>query len=204
MATDDRPDGPWVIPQPGWVCPECGFDFDATDPRDTPALIRAFPPRYRVPLERALPGEDLDAILRVRSAPGTWSALEYACHARDSFALYDERVTTTMKEDRPSFPRMRRDALAVERDYNHQDPAAVLEELTAGTRALAVELEYVPADAWERRAYREDLEMTVDWMARNAVHEGRHHLLDIGRALRAARRAARPVGGAGRGTRPVA
>jgi len=191
VATDDGPDGPWVIPQPGWVCPECGFDFDATDPRDTPALIRAFPPRYRVPLERALPGEDLDAILRVRSAPGTWSALEYACHARDSFALSDERVTATLKEDRPSFPRMRRDELVVERDYNHQDPAAVLAGLEAATRALAVELEYVRGDGWARRAYREDLEMTVAWMARNAVHEGNHHLLDIGRSLRAARQAAR-------------
>ncbi len=191
MSTDDGADGPWVIPAPGWVCPECGFDFDGCDPHDTPSMIRAFPSRYRVPLERGLPGEDLDAILRTRPTPDTWSALEYACHARDSFLLYDERVTTTVKEDRPSFPRMRRDELAVERDYNHQDPAAVLAELTAATQALAVELDYVPDDAWDRRAYREDLEMTVAWMARNAVHEGRHHLLDIGRALRAARRATR-------------
>ena len=191
MAIDDGRDGPWVIPEPGWVCPECGFDFDACEPREAPGLIRAFPPRYRVPLERALPGEDLDAILRARPSPNTWSALEYACHARDSFALYDERVTTTMKEDRPSFPRMRRDELVVERDYNRQDPAAVLTGLEAATRALAVELEYVRGDGWARRAYRDDLEMTIAWMARNAVHEGNHHLLDIGRSLRAARQAAR-------------
>jgi len=194
MATDDGPDGPWVIPEPGWVCPECGFDFDACDPRETPALLRAFPDRYRVPLERGLPGEDLDAILRARPSPTTWSALEYACHARDSFALYDERVTTTMKEDRPSFPRMRRDELVVERDYNHQDPAEVLTGIVAAIRALAVELEYVRDDGWDRRAYRDDLEMSVAWMARNAVHEGRHHLLDIGRALRAARQAGRQAG----------
>ena len=100
-------------------------------------------------------------------------------------------MTATLKEDRPSFPRMRRDELVVERDYNHQDPAAVLAGLEAATRALAVELEYVRGDGWARRAYREDLEMTVAWMARNAVHEGNHHLLDIGRSLRAARQAAR-------------
>ena len=34
---------------------------------------------------------------------------------------------------------------------------------------------------------RDHLEMTIDWMARNVVHEGTHHLLDIGRSLRAAR-----------------
>ena len=42
--------------------------------------------------------------------------------------------------------------------------------------------------------------MTVAWMARNAVHEGQHHLLDIGRALRAARQAGRARGD----SRPVA
>ena len=55
----------------------------------------------------------LDRILRARPAPGAWSALEYACHARDSFLIYDERVSTTVKEDRPSFPRMGRDRLAL-------------------------------------------------------------------------------------------
>ena len=190
MSIDD---GSWVIPEPGWVCPECGFDFDACDPAGTPALIRAYAGRYRVPLERGLFGEDLPALLRTRPAAGRWSALEYACHARDSFALYDDRVTTTLKEDRPSFPRMHRDQLAIDRDYNHQDPAVVAAQLAAGTQALAVELEYVPADGWTRVAYREDLEMSVAWMARNTVHEGRHHLLDIGRALRATRRATRPA-----------
>ncbi|HEV2310917.1 MAG TPA: DinB family protein, partial [Acidimicrobiia bacterium] len=77
---------------------------------------------------------------------------------------------------------------------------AVLKELEAATRALAVELEYVKDDGWSRRAYRDGLEMTVAWMARNAVHEGRHHLLDIGRALRSARRAGRTGGD----SRPVA
>ena len=77
------------------------------------------------------------------------------CHVRDSFALYDERVTTTMKEDRPSFPRMRRDELVVEGDYNHQDPAVALAGLEAATRALAVELEYVRDDGWARHGRTE-------------------------------------------------
>lgn len=190
MSIDD---GAWVIPEPGWVCPECGFDFDACDPAETPSMIRAFASRYRVPLERGLPGEELDTLLRARPAAGTWSALEYACHARDSFVVYDERVTATLKEDRPSFPRMHRDQLAVDRDYNRQDPAVVTAQLAGSTQALAVELDYVPAEGWTRIGYREDLAMSVAWMARNAVHEGRHHLLDIGRALRAARRAVRPT-----------
>ena len=205
MATDDGPDGPWVIPAPGWVCPECGFDFDACDPRETPALLRAFPDRYRVPLERGLPGEDLDAILRARPAPTTWSALEYACHVRDSFALYDERVTTTVKEDRPSFPRMRRDELVVERGLQPPGPRRRCSPASRPRSGPSPSSSSTSATTrWDRRAYRDDLEMSVAWMARNAVHEGRHHLLDIGRALRAARPPARRAEPGRARSRPVA
>jgi hypothetical protein len=82
---------------------------------------------------------------------------------------------------------MRRDEVVVERDYNSQNPAAVAEELTVAAEALAARLESVPPQAWVRVGVRDNLEMTIDWMARNVVHEGTHHLLDIGRSLRAAR-----------------
>ena len=181
-------DPTWVRPEPGWVCPECGFDFDACDPAEASALMREFASRYRIPLERGLPGEDLPALLRTRPPAGGWSALEYACHARDVFALYDTRITATLKQDRPSFPKMNRDQLAEADDYNGQDPTVVADQLAKNTQALAVELEGVPPESWERVGVRDDLEMSVDWMTRNAVHEGRHHLLDVGRMLRAARR----------------
>jgi hypothetical protein len=83
---------------------------------------------------------------------------------------------------------MNRDQRAVDQAYNRQDPGVVGDELAARAAALAAELEAVPADGWSRIGVREDLDMSVDWMARNVVHEGQHHLLDIGRALRAARR----------------
>lgn len=184
-------DGPWIRPEPGFVCPECGFAYDGCDPSTSAATVRGLPARYRVPLERSLPGEDLDRLLRSRPATGGWSALEYACHVRDSFALYEARIRVTLAEDRPSFPKMNRDQRVVDQAYNRQDPGAVGDELLASAATLAAELESVPADGWSRVGVREDLEMSVDWMARNVVHEGQHHLLDIGRALRAARRDAR-------------
>jgi hypothetical protein len=153
----------------------------------TPKTLRGFGRRYRVPLVRGLPGEDLDGLLRMRPDPRTWSALEYACHTRDGFALYETRVGVVLMEDRPLLPRMRRDELVVERAYNAQDPAAVAEELAVAAEALAARLESVPGEGWVRVGVRDNLEMTIDWMARNVVHEGSHHLLDIGRSLRAAR-----------------
>ena len=82
----------WVYPAPGWVCAECGFDYDACAPATTPKTLRGFGRRYRIPLVRGLPGEDLDGLLRMRPDPQTWSALEYACHTRDGFALYEHRI----------------------------------------------------------------------------------------------------------------
>jgi len=177
----------WVYPAPGWVCAECGFDYDACVPSTTPKTLRGFGRRYQVPLVRGLPGEDLDGLVRMRPDPLTWSALEYACHTRDGFALYETRVGVVLLEDRPLLPRMQRDVLVVERGYNGQNPAAVAEQLAVAAEALAARLESVPSEGWVRVGVRDNLEMTIDWMARNAVHEGSHHLLDIGRSLRAAR-----------------
>ncbi len=177
----------WVYPAPGWVCAECGFDYDACVPSTTPKTLRGFGRRYQVPLVRGLPGEDLDGLVRMRPDPLTWSALEYACHTRDGFALYETRVGVVLLEDRPLLPRMQRDVLVVERGYNGQNPAAVAEQLAVAAEALAARLESVPSEGWVRVGVRDNLEMTIDWMARNVVHEGSHHLLDIGRSLRAAR-----------------
>ena len=149
-----------------------------------PQKIRDFGRRYRPPLTRGLPGEALDAVLRLRPEPATWSALEYACHVRDAFLLYDWRVGKALTEDRPVFAAMGRDEVVVERDYNAQDPAAVLEELEAGAQRLADRLAGVTGQDWDRLGVREGEDLSVAWMARNALHEGGHHLLDIGRVLR--------------------
>ena len=180
-------DAGWVRPKPGWACAECGFDFDACAPIGISETMRGFARRYRVPLTRGLPGEDLDALLRVRTPTGGWSALEYACHARDAFMLSDYRIAKALIEDRPSFRVRDRDQVAIERDYNGQEPAVVVDELAAAADGLAARLASVPAEGWARVGIGQDFEMSVIWMARNAVHEGTHHLLDIARVLRVAR-----------------
>jgi len=177
----------WDPPRPGWTCRECGFNYDATEPASTPEVIRAFGRRYQPPFTRGLPGEDLDALVRVRPSPERWSALEYACHVRDALALYDERIGRVLTEERPELPPMGRDEVVVERAYNSQDPLHVLEGLAAAAEGLAGRLAAVTADGWDRVGVREGEELSVAWMARNSVHEGDHHLLDIGRVLREVR-----------------
>ena len=177
----------WIRPEPGWVCSECGFDFDALAIADAPGMVRSFGRRYRIPLTRGLRGEDLDVLVRTRPASAGWSALEYACHVRDALALYDFRIGKVLAEDRPVLASMNRDEIAIDHDYNGEEPARVVEELAGAAEGLAVRLEGVPPDGWTRIGLRDGWEMSVDWMAHNAVHEGEHHLVDVARALRGAR-----------------
>jgi hypothetical protein len=177
----------WALPGPGWSCAECGFEYDAWGPAEIVDALNGFGRRYRAPLSKGLPGEDLDGLVRTRPAPDTWSALEYACHARDAFLVTQHRIDRVLTEERPEFRRVDPDAGAVERNYNGQDPATVVTEIDDVTSALAVRCGGISDGDWERAGVREGEELTIHRLAVNAVHEGAHHLLDIGRALRAAR-----------------
>jgi len=168
-------------------CDECGFVYEDLAPADLPAAVRSFAKRYRAPLTRFLPGEDGDSVLRQRPAPATWSALEYAAHVRDVFAWYDGWITQCLTEDRPALEGPGRDEAAEERRYNEDDPGAVADALAANAERLAATIEGVPDDGWDRVGVRRDQERSVLFTSRRAVHEGSHHLLDIGRGLRAVR-----------------
>jgi DinB superfamily len=171
-------------------CDECGFDYDGLTGAEAAEALRGFGRRYRAPLSRGLAGESLDEILRAHPLPDVWSPLEYACHVRDVFAVQRERVELAQREDVPSFVPMNRDERVEGERYNEQDPATVADELAANAEELAATLEAFTPDQWARRGiyhYPEPVERDVDWIARHTVHEGRHHLLDIGRVLRAAR-----------------
>ena len=168
-------------------CRECGFSDESVTVADAVVALQKFGRRYRAPLTRFLPGENGDALLRQRPQPGVWSALEYAAHVRDVFGWYDERVRRSLVEDRPQFDGPDPDDVAEAERYNEQDPVAVADELTASAERLAGTFEAVPEQALGRVHVRNGQERSVLFTARRAVHEGNHHLLDIGRVLRAVR-----------------
>jgi DinB superfamily len=164
----------------GYVCPECGLDYDTISPSDAAAAVRSYPRRFRAAL--ASPDDSAEAVRR-RPAPGVWSALEYACHVADLLPLFAEVVQRTTTETNPSFDFPDPDE-QVERDRcNEQDPSAVLDRLQGGADRLAEAIDAVDADAWTRTATFPWGERDALTMSRNAVHEGHHHLRDIERGL---------------------
>lgn len=169
------------------TCEECGFVYEDLAAADVPAAVRAFARRYRAPLSRFLPGEDGDALVRRRPEPDTWSAVEYAAHVRDVFANYAAWIELTLAEDRPVLEAPGPDELAALRNYGGDDPAVVADAIAANAERLAAVIEAVPDGGWDRVGLRGDEERSVLFTARRAVHEGSHHLLDIGRGLRAVR-----------------
>jgi hypothetical protein len=172
------------------TCEECGFDYDGVPDAEVADKLRSFGRRYRAPLSRGLPGESLDTLVRTRPEPDVWSALEYACHTRDVFEVQRGRIDRALAEDVPTFVPMGRDQRVVDLRYNEQDPAVVVVELAANAEAMAATCEALSDEQWQRTGiynYPEPTERDMRWLARHTIHEGHHHLLDVGRSLRHAR-----------------
>lgn len=179
------PEVPFVEP-----CPECRFDPASMDPPgpDSPvaAELGAIGRKVQAPLTRGLPGEDLAALLGTRPDDGTWSPLQYACHLRDVLVLFEERTRAMVADDGVRFGWWDHEAAA--EDYPGSDPAQVAAELSAAAGTYAATLASLTAPQWAATGSRRDGEdFTVHSLAVFALHEARHHLLDIGRGLRSAR-----------------
>jgi hypothetical protein len=165
----DTKDWTWVLQRP---CPECGFDASAATPATVPATVAGMLPRWRAVLQRP------DA--RARPDENTWSVLEYACHVRDVFILFDRRLSLMLTDDDARFDDWDQDRAAIENDYASADPAVVAEELAAAGERIAASFAGVPQDRWGRRGTRSNgSEFTVLTFAQYFLHDVVHHLHDV-------------------------
>lgn len=158
------------------ACPECGFDARSFPREEVSRLIRA----------NAASWEDVLAHPDVARRPSddVWSALEYACHVRDVFDLYDLRLRLMLEEDDPANPNWDQDAAAVEQRYSEQDPSEVLAALKEGAAHLADRFDGVEGSRWDRTGLRSDgKHFTVETFARYLIHDPIHHLKDVERGF---------------------
>jgi hypothetical protein len=132
----------------GRPCPQCGLDTASFGREQIPGLITANAAAW--PSLLSAP----DVARRPR--PDTWSSLEYACHVRDVFRLYDYRLELMLTRDDPLFPNWDQDETAVADRYGEQDPGTVGTELTAAGAALADRFAAVGGDRWLRPGRRSD------------------------------------------------
>lgn len=182
-----QPPGPINPPE---RCEECGWTAGTVTIENAAETVRDLGRRYRAPLTRLLPGDPAD-VLRRRPDNATWSALEYAAHVRDVVALWGGALHKLLSEDRPVVARpdpSLADEAAAAGAYNTLDPATTAEELAANADRMARKIAVIGTEQWDRVIVLGDEEMTAMAVVRKVAHEGAHHLLDIGRSLRAARK----------------
>ena len=173
----DTKDWTWVLRE---ACPECGFDASTLPPGAVAAIVRDNAAEWVRVLSR--PRGELTA----RPSEDRWSALEYACHVRDVFRVYDQRLALMLTEDDPDFANWDQDETAVVDRYNEQDPALVAAAIEQAAGPLADRFESVDGDAWQRTGNRSDgATFTVDTFARYFAHDPVHHLDDVGKGFAA-------------------
>lgn len=165
----DTKDWTWVLSKP---CPECGFDASSFPRDDVGQMIRDNAAQWQQVLTR----EDVAQ----RPDESTWSPLEYACHVRDVFRIYDFRLGLMLAEEHPLFPNWDQDATAVEDRYGEQEPLVVAEELAGAAATLAARFDRLTASDWSRPGRRSDgAAFTVETFARYFAHDWIHHLWDV-------------------------
>jgi hypothetical protein len=171
----DTKDWTWVL---GRACPECGLDTRSFSREEIPAMIRANAAAWHAPL--VLAGAAGAAGAAVRPRPGAWSALEYGCHVRDVFRLYDYRLGLMLTEDDPLYPNWDQDETAIASQYGSQDPAVVAAELASAGSAVARSFAALTAGQWLRPGRRSDgASFTVETFGRYFIHDPIHHLYDV-------------------------
>jgi DinB superfamily len=168
--TPDDKNWTWVLERP---CPECGFVAADVGRDDVARSIR----------DNAAAWPDVLARSDVSSRPDddTWSPLEYACHVRDVYRIFDGRLDRMLAEPAPTFANWDQDVTAVEDAYGQQDPGTVAVELADAAARIADRFDGVTGDQWTRFGNRSDgARFTVESLARYLIHDPVHHLVDVG------------------------
>jgi hypothetical protein len=132
----DAKDWTWVLDR---VCPECGYDASVVAAVDVADAVRANAVSWADVLRR---GD-----VRRRPRPSMWSPLEYACHVRDVFRLYDSRLSLMLEQNDPLYPNWDQDTTALEDRYDEQDPGVVAPELADAASAIAERFDSVQGRA---------------------------------------------------------
>jgi len=166
-------------------CEACSFDGSSYQPDQLLGAIRDLGPRWRRVLL------DAGAELRLRPAPETWSALEYAAHSRDVTVLHVFGVEQALTVDEPRLPGIAGDDL-VQRaaaTYEAEDPDSVGTELEESARRLADLAEDSGSRSWSRGIIIGESRSDVRFLLEHALHDSQHHLLDVENGLVELRRA---------------
>ena len=164
------------VTRPRERCEPCGFDSDLYPRTDTITSQRIVP----AVLAAAVEGLDHTTV-RIRPDERTWSIVEYVHHvalvAAGNLAAIDAALSEPGQDlgqpPDPGGPLGPADPTL--------DLAAALDRVEEGYEALRSRLVDLDDEGWEADVVLGGERRTVGWFARHVLHDGLHHLADIGR-----------------------
>jgi hypothetical protein len=168
----DTKDWTWVLEK---ACLECGFDTRTVSRSALPRMLGENAANW----QKVLTGPG--GTVRARPGPDRWSVLEYACHVRDVFRLFDQRAQLMVSTTGPTFPNWDQDATAINDRYNEQSPDEVARQLVTAGASIANRFAQLTESQWERTGTRSDgAHFSVETLGRYLIHDPVHHLYDVG------------------------
>jgi hypothetical protein len=154
------------------VCEQCSFDTQSFPRDQIGTLLRTHAAQWPALLSNPK--------ATTRPNDHTWSALEYGCHVRDVYRLYEYRLRLMLTDDGPHFANWDQDETAITDRYDRQDPALVSDELVAAAEPLAALFDTVRGDQWQRTGFRSDgVAFTIESFGRYFLHDPAHHIHDV-------------------------
>lgn len=158
------------------------MDLPPDEPSDHRHLLEevaAFPDA----LARLLADRPSDALRRPAS-DGGWGVVEILCHLRDWEAVFVERVSRVLAEDRPDLPAYDDALWEIERDYRAQDPSEVRAEFEALRGRLVDMLDPLEGEGWSRVGIHAiNGPVDVAWLVSHLQEHSRDHLQQVREAL---------------------
>jgi DinB family protein len=151
--------------------------------RSREEILRAlehFPTEFR---RSVLEAADREALLRP-AFDGGWGVVEIIPHLRDWEAIYLDRATRILDEDRPALPGFDDTLWSIERDYRGQDPYETFAHFAALRSELVTLLRAATPEQWERVGIHGVYgEITLQWMANHICDHDAEHLQQAREAL---------------------
>jgi hypothetical protein len=155
-------------------CEECGFDGERWTDSEAMAAIAALPAQWRRAVAEVAPDQVCD-----RPIPEMWSIAEYADHVRE--VLFGMRFLLDTALAQPGTDLGEPPQQQFDPEPRVIDIEKSLSGIVDEAGALRDRLAQLPESAWYSTVTLGGDEVEACWIARHAVHDATHHLLDVQR-----------------------
>lgn len=169
MIPADTKDWTWVLERP---CNECGFDPKSYNRSGFSGAIASNAAQWCKELSKPQVG--------IRESSNHWSTLEYGCHVRDVYEIFNERLELMLSQIKPTFANWDQDKAAIDGRYGDADSDAVVFDLGVSANKIADRIETLEVSDWEREGLRSNGSLfTVESIIRYLLHDIVHHIWDV-------------------------